>query len=58
MYVLIRTTGKQLYVAPEGQKHSYTNKLERARKFSTKEEAERNKCGNERAESVYNIINR
>lgn len=35
------------YVANPGSKNSYTNKIEKARKFRTKEEAEKDKCGNE-----------
>lgn len=35
------------YVANPGSKNSYTNKIETARKFSTKEQAEKEKCGNE-----------
>lgn len=35
------------YVAIAGSKNSYTSKIEKARKFATKEAAEKEKCGNE-----------
>ena len=38
------------YVAPPGQAKSFTHDLRKARKFKTKEEAERECCGNERVE--------
>ena len=44
MYVIMKGN---LYVANPGSKNSYTNKIEKARKFSTKEQAEKEKCGNE-----------
>jgi hypothetical protein len=40
------------YVAPPGQRGSYTRRLENARKFRTREEAERNACGNEYVETL------
>lgn len=36
-----------LYVAVGGRQSSYTNNPEYAVKYSTKEEAEKNACGNE-----------
>lgn len=42
MYVLQRTDGK--YVAPPGGEHSYTSRLEDARQFATREDAERDRC--------------
>lgn len=41
-YVLQRTDGK--YVAPAGSNWAYTSKLENARKFPTREEAEKDRC--------------
>lgn len=35
------------YVAPPGREHSYTNKLQNARVFNAREDAERERCGNE-----------
>jgi len=43
-----------LYVANSGSKNSYTNRIEKARKFPTKEQAEKEKCGNE---TVINFLN-
>lgn len=45
MYVI--TKGKGLYVAIPGNKKSYTNRKELARKFATYAEAKDNCCGNE-----------
>jgi len=46
-----------LYVANPGSKNSYTNKIEKARKFSTKEAAEKEKCGNEMVVSLSTMFN-
>jgi hypothetical protein len=42
MYVIKRKDG--LYVAKPGSQRSYTNRLENARKFAAREEAERDLC--------------
>ncbi|KKL64040.1 hypothetical protein LCGC14_2169100 [marine sediment metagenome] len=42
LYVLKKIDG--LYVAKSGSKNSYTTSFTKARKFSTKEEAENNRC--------------
>ncbi len=42
LYVLKRIDG--LYVAKSGSENSYTNSFTKARKFSTKEKAERDRC--------------
>lgn len=42
LYVLKKIGG--LYVTKAGSKNSYTTSFEKARKFSTKEEAENNRC--------------
>ena len=48
MYLIKRTDKRGLYVAQPGRKNSYTNVLRYARKFRTKEEAEKERCeGNE-----------
>lgn len=45
-YVVINSdTGK--YVSRPGSARSYTTRLENARIFDTREQAERDKCGNE-----------
>jgi hypothetical protein len=55
MYVLQRDDGK--YVAPPGQEHSYTSKLEQAQTFRTAEEADRNRCPeNERVVPVSSLL--
>ena len=41
-YVLRRNDGK--FVAPSGSRNSYTKRLQDARKFSTQEDAERERC--------------
>ncbi|MFO0449974.1 MAG: hypothetical protein ACK52I_15150 [Pseudomonadota bacterium] len=46
----------RLYVAQPGSKKSYTTKLENARKFSSRESAESDACGNEAAVSMYDIL--
>lgn len=51
MYIIMRTDrhGPIGYVAPSGSKSSYTSAPHLARRFETKEEAERHRCpGNER----------
>lgn len=55
MYVIVRTDGK--FVAPPGQAKSYTDKLQHARTFPTREEAEKERCpGNESVRSVASIL--
>ena len=43
----------QYYVARKGHNNSYTSKLKFARKFTTLEDAKREKCGNEYIVSYY-----
>lgn len=48
MYVLKRIDQGGGYVARPGSKSSYTRSIEHAQKFSTREQAENNRCkGNE-----------
>lgn len=57
MYVIVRSDGA--YVAPPGERSSYTRSLERARKFATAEQAERERCpGNERVAPVAEFLGR
>ncbi len=45
MYVIVVTDRHhRMYVAKPGSAKSCTNKLERARTFSTREEADKNRC--------------
>ncbi len=55
MYVIIRSDG--LFVAPPGQRSSYTKKLQHARTFPTREAAERERCpGNERVVALADCM--
>jgi hypothetical protein len=52
-YVIQRTDGKVAYVTRSGSLHAYTTRLQDARVFPTREEAERELCwGNERVLSL------
>lgn len=54
-YVIQRTDGK--YVTPAGSGHSYTNKLQHARFFLQRSEAEREICPeNERVVPLDEIL--
>lgn len=46
----------RLYVAQPGSAKSYTGSLEDARKFSSREAAENDACGNETVRNVYDIL--
>jgi hypothetical protein len=46
MYVIIRNSDGKFVSCP-GSQYSYTNYLQKAQTFSTKEIAERHACGNE-----------
>lgn len=56
MFVIKRDDGK--YVAQSGSQNSYTNRLENAKKFDTREAAEADRCGNEYVVSVDSILGR
>jgi hypothetical protein len=43
-YVIKRTDQGGGYVAPPGSAKSYTRNLAKARKFTTREEADKNRC--------------
>ena len=44
MFVIKRTDQGGGYVARPGSRNSYTTRIERARVFDTKEDAERDRC--------------
>lgn len=58
MSYVIKRTNDGAYVAPAGEKASYTGYLDRARTFATREEAEREKCGNEVVADVNDCLRR
>lgn len=49
MTYLLRRTEDSKFVTPAGSSKSYTDSVRKARKFDTREDAEREACGNERA---------
>lgn len=53
---VIRRNEDGAYVTPPGSQHSYTKDLRKARLFNTREEAERDKCGNETIASALGEI--
>lgn len=56
-YVIKRTDQGGGYVAKPGSEHSYTHKLEDARTWASREDAERERCpGNEIIISVSRLI--
>ena len=46
----------RLYVARPGSNKSYTGRLENARLFSSREEAENDACGNETVREIADIL--
>lgn len=57
MFVIVRTDGK--YVAVPGMESSYTDRLELAQRFSTRQQAERNRCiENETVVHLDNLLSR
>lgn len=55
MFVLVRDDGK--YVAPPGQQHSYTKRLEEAQIFSTRDKADAQRCvENEQVVPVESLL--
>mgnify|MGYP001576708874 CR=1 FL=1 len=43
-YIILRTDRGGAYVSRQGSTHSYTTRLQYARTFATREEAEANRC--------------
>ena len=57
MFVLIRTDGRGGYATPPGSSSSYTRDLLKARRYSTKEEAEADRCvENERIANFHDLL--
>ncbi len=57
MFVIIRTDQSGGYLTPSGSDKAYTSKLEDARKFETRTEAESEQLGNETVRNMYYIDN-
>lgn len=57
MSYVIRRSGDNYFVAERGQKSSYTNALQNARQFTTRESAEADACGNEYVQSLEEAMN-
>ena len=57
MYVLIRNKDGK-FVARPGSKKSYTSSLQNARQFATREDAERDRCGNERTVRTEDLLHK
>lgn len=57
MYIL-QNNDNNKYVAHSGSEHSYTNRLEQARVFKTKESAQKHACGNETILHITDVLNR
>ena len=53
-YVLVRDDGK--YVSRQGSLHSYTDKLQYARLYSSYEVARNDACGNETPRSLEQAV--
>ena len=61
MYVIVRhkANGKLEYVTPPGSDHSYTDRLEEARVFDTKDKARSEICpDNESVRSIESLLQR
>ena len=56
-YVILRNEDGKMVSRP-GSEHSYTSDPARARVFASREAAERECCGNERAVSIYSLFGR
>ena len=57
MYVLIRNEDGK-FVARPGDKKSYMSSLQIARQFATREDAERDRCGNERIARTEDLLHK
>jgi hypothetical protein len=59
MYVIKRTDQGEGYVTRPGSRSSYTSRLENARVFETREQAEGHRCpGNEIVVNVNDLLRR
>ena len=57
MYVVAKIEGKRrMYVTRPGSERSYSKRLEDAQTWSTREQAERTRCENERTYSVAELL--
>lgn len=54
-YVLVRNEDGK-YVAPPGLEYSYTSDVSKAQRFTSREAAEKNKCGNEAAVPLESLL--
>lgn len=54
MYLVKRNDG--FYVAEAGSQSSYTKSIKRARRFPSREAAQRDCCGNEHVVSIYDEL--
>ena len=52
MWIIRKIDAANRWVNQPGSKNAYTNKRENARRFSTKEEAQKDCCGNESPERL------
>lgn len=57
MSYILKNIHTGCWVTPSGSARSYTNKLQNARIFHTREAAERERCGNERIQTVEEATN-
>jgi hypothetical protein len=55
MFVIWNTT-QRAYVAPAGGATSYTRRIEAARKWPTREAADRECCGDERVRDACEVL--
>jgi hypothetical protein len=51
-----KETKRGRYVAPPGQEHSYTDKLEKARVFTVEKHARQNCCENETVVPLESVL--
>ena len=53
---IIQNVENAKFVAPSGSHNSYTERLENAKTFATREAAEAEACGNERIVNVEELL--
>jgi hypothetical protein len=56
MKYVLQNTGNGKFVAPSGSANSYTEKLQNAKTFPSRESAEADACGNERALTLEEAV--